>query len=169
MLLIVIMAGAMVGSVGYINRKAASAKTEALLAKIAGALEAYNADWGVYPLAYSNNWYGVGTIRGDAYTNFNCYLLTNLGGLGEGMKRYVTWNTDDTNINYLSTAPVLCIVDGFGSPIGYYPNLASTNTVNKGLFPNGRVNFTSYDLWSIGADLKSSDVNTMQDDLKNWD
>ena len=169
MLITIILAGGVVGSISYINRKAAEAKSHAILAKIAGALEAYNADWGMYPLADSNFWYGVAAIRGDAYTNFNCFLLTNLAGTGPGMKRYITWASDETNNAVLGGTPALYIVDGFGTPIAYDPNSKSTNIAMKGQFPLGRVNFRGYDLWSFGADMKSFDVNTMRDDLKNWE
>lgn len=162
MLIVVLLTGAVIGSVGYVNRKAAEAKTQALLAKIGAALEAYNADWGQYPLATSNMW-----NRTQATTNFNCYLVTNLAGL-QG-KKYLDWSPDETNNVVAGGEVKLYIVDGFGTPIGYDPGTASTNTANHGQFPNGRVNFTSYDLWSYGADLQSGDINKARDDLKNWD
>lgn len=164
MLIVVIMTGAIAGSIGYVNRKAAEAKTQALLAKIAVALEAYNADWGEYPLARSNTW-----TRADAPTNYNMYLVTNLSGLNAGSKQYIEWAPEDTNIVVGGGIVQLYIVDGFGTPIAYYPALNSTNTQNRGAYPDGRVNYTSYDIWSYGADLKSQDAATAADDLKNWD
>jgi hypothetical protein len=165
MLIVVVMTGAIVGSVGYVNRKAAEAKTQALLAKIGGALEAYYADWGEYPLARSNTW----TRAAHAQTNFNCYLVTNLGGLVQGTKKYIEWTNEEPNFVVAGGVVKLYIVDAFGTPICYDPATNSISTAARGTFPNGRVNFTSYDLWSPGADLKSTDVGNMKDDLNNWD
>jgi type II secretory pathway pseudopilin PulG len=164
MLIVVMLTGAVIGSIGYVNRKAAEAKTQALLAKIGGALEAYNADWGEYPLARSNMW-----ARSQAQTNYNIYLVTNLAGLGSGMRSYIEWALDETNMVVAGGVVQLYIVDAFGTPIAYDPNKSSTNLVTHGLVPTGRVNISSYDLWSYGADLQSGTVDTQRDDLKNWD
>jgi type II secretory pathway pseudopilin PulG len=168
MFVIVILSGAVFSSVGYVNRKAAEAKTQALLAKVAIALEAYKADWGEYPLARSNMW-----ARGQVNSNFNSVMMSNLAGLYAGEKKYIDFAADETNMVVAGGAVRLFIVDGFGSPIAYDPVYTNTNT--RGTPPNGRVNFKSYDLWSFGADLKSAAQDpslsavTFQDDLKNWD
>jgi type II secretory pathway pseudopilin PulG len=163
MLIVVILTGGIIGSVGYVNRKAAEAKTQALLAKISSAVEQYNSDWGEYPLARMN-W----TRADHAQTNYNCYLVTNLAGLSGG-KSYITWGFDDTNMVVSGGVVRLCIVDAFGTPIAYDPGTNSFNTLSRGLFPNGRINFTSFDLWSYGADLQSSNVENQRDDMRNWE
>ncbi|MBV9463261.1 MAG: prepilin-type N-terminal cleavage/methylation domain-containing protein [Verrucomicrobiae bacterium] len=160
--IIAILAGITIASVTYLNRSAAVNKTKATMAKLAIALENYKADFGAYPgteLTTLN--------RTLASSNYNGQLVWDLTS---GPKQYIEFAADETNLVVLAAGTItnILVFDGFGTPLGYDP-ITAMSTARRGAYPNGRVNFTSYDLWSFGPDLRSDADTNVVDDIKNWD
>jgi len=108
--IIAILAGLILSTVGFIQKKAATSRAEAEIAALSAALESYKADMGEYP---------PGTNLPGTNNN---YLLTNL--MPPTGKVYFEFNKGMTNTSGY-------IVDPFGTTYGYqYPGSANRNGTN---------------------------------------
>jgi len=136
--IIAILAGLILSTAGFIQRKGATSRAEAEIAALSAALESYKADNGDYPAGTN----GLPTSTA-APTSGNIFLVTNLMPASgrvyfEFSKGMLSTNSNTTNI-----------VDPFGEQYGYvYP---------------GTFNGSSYfDLWSRAG---STNNNAW---IKNW-
>ena len=143
---IAILAGLVLQTAGYVQKKSARSRAEAEIAALSAALESYKADMGDYPAG--TNGLSTGT---DTPGTSNAFLRAALCPTASGSKVYFEFSkgmgTNSTNISDTNQA----IIDPFGEGYGYmYPG--STNRSGSNFF----------DLWS-----RSGSTNTNQW-IKNW-
>ncbi len=165
--IIIILAGLILGTVGYVQKKAARSRAEAEITAMSAALESYKADNGIYPRDTTTDTLNAQT-NGDAsaavYQMASLYLFTQLSGLNPdqtpitGAKSYFTFKpqmlggTRDTNGNVTT---VMYIRDPFGNSYGY-------STAYQAVPANGYN--PTFDLWSTAATV-IKDPNQW---VKNW-
>jgi len=148
---IAILAGLVLQTAGYVQKKGARSRAEAEIAALAAALESYKADMGDYPAGTNGN-PGTLTSTGTNNSFLRAALAPSTGKVYfEFSKGMGTNTTLSTSINQ----PVL---DPFGEGYGYYYTNSSSGTANAGI--RSGTNF--YDLWS-----RAGTTNTNQW-IKNW-
>jgi general secretion pathway protein G len=127
MAIIAILAGLVLQTAGYVQKKGATSRAEAEIAALSAALESYKADMGDYP-AWTNN---PGATNMVVLTN----LMPPLGATNN--KVYFEFNKSMTN--------ALGIVDPFGTTYGYqYPGASNRSGANF------------FDLWSTAGTSTSA-------------
>jgi len=142
---IAILAGLVLQTAGYVQKKAARSRAEAEIAALAAALESYKADMGDYP-AGTNGTPNTTTSTG---TN-NAFLRAALApSTGKVYFEFSKGMGANSTISMDTNQPIL---DPFGEGYGYY------YTNNAGI--RSGTNF--YDLWS-----RAGTTNTNQW-IKNW-
>lgn len=143
---IAILAGIVLNTAGYIQKKAARSRAEAEIAALSAALESYKVQYGNYPE-------GTNAAPG---TN-NSFLRTALGGgttsnnsLGKVFFEFPA-GMSASGGNATGSSPVL---DPFGSGYGYeFPGNSNRSGANF------------FDLWSTGGASPAADSNQW---IKNW-
>jgi prepilin-type N-terminal cleavage/methylation domain-containing protein len=144
--IIAILAGLILSTSGYIQKRSARARTEAEIAAMAAALESYKADNGDYPVG------AAGDPSNTAIPTGNIFLYSNLQP--NTGKVYFEFTKSMLQASGATTN----VVDAFGEGFGYY---YQTNASN---IPAGKMNGVGfYDLWSRGGGT----TNTEQW-IKNW-
>jgi prepilin-type N-terminal cleavage/methylation domain-containing protein len=159
--IIAVLAGLVLATAGYVQKKGKRSRAEAEIAAMSAALENYKADNGGYPR--------------DALTdNFNVATANIASYEGPSLKlyEYLSGDTDHDRIpevkvyfpfkpNQLSpveqTNGVTSIRDPFGNPYGYSTMKASNSSLN-GHNP-------TFDLWSVGDGTAGTDETKW---IKNW-
>lgn len=152
MAIIAILAGLVLSTAGYIQRKGAVSRAEAEIAALSAALESYKADIGDYP-AGTNGDPTSPTLNPGSDNSFLRAALapTSVNPLNPLNKVYfefpVGMGTNRTNPS-ATNQPVL---DPFGNRYGYrYPGHANTSGTNF------------FDLWSTAG---TTNINAW---IKNW-
>ena len=111
--IIAILAGLILSTAGYIQKKGASSRAEAEIAALTVALENFKADHGDYPQGTN--------VNGVNAPSSNSFLLTSL--MPVTGKVYFEFNKSMTNASN--------VVDPFGENYGYqYPGAANRNGTN---------------------------------------
>jgi len=140
MAIIAILAGLILSTAGYVQKKGATSRAEAEVAALSAALESFKADMGDYP-AITNGSPTATTVNPGSSDANSRILMTNLMPLTTG-KVYFEFNKGMTNAGG-------AIVDPFGNRYGYmYPGTMSGS------------NF--FDLWST---VGTTNTNAW---IKNW-
>jgi type II secretory pathway pseudopilin PulG len=162
MAIIIVLAGLILSTVGYVQKKGARSRAETEIAAMSAACESYKADNGIYP---RDNTTDTLNARQDfdatqtVYQNASLYLYDSLFGATSGSR---TPNTGARSYftfkpNQLSPSdqaqPVVFIRDPFGNSYGY-------STANQANQSNGYN--PTFDLWST---TNSTDQNQW---IKNW-
>jgi general secretion pathway protein G len=142
LVIIMILAGIIVGAAKYAQVRAARSRTQAEIATMETALESYKSDNGVYPRST--------TTRSDAVNN-GIDLYAALVAGPNNPKTYFTFKPNQ--IRFISVTQTN-IIDPFGSPYNYYCNPGAVDQKNGATF----------DLWSYGPDGQ----NGTSDDIMNW-
>ena len=138
---IAILAGLVLQTAGYVQKKAARSRAEAEIAALAAALESYKADMGDYP---------TGTNTTTPFTN-NAFLRAALAP-SSGKVYFEFSKGMGTNANI--SEPNQSILDPFGTGYCYqYPG--NTNRSGSNFF----------DLWSRSGTTADSQSNQW---IKNW-
>ena len=163
--IIIVLAGLILATSGYVQKKGARSRAEAEIAALSAASESYKADNGTYPK-------DAGTTDGlDPTTapNFQSYSLASLK-----LYEYLSGDTNGTRVagtkNYFNFRPnqlspsdqtqaVTAIRDPFGNSYGYSTMKASDPTKN-GYNP-------TFDLWST-AGTTTGNATDQQQWIKNW-
>ena len=142
MAIIAILAGLVLSTAGYVQRKSATSRAEAEIAAISTALESYKADMGDYPRGTND-----GPNPTAAPNKGNNFLLTELmPAIGSGQKVYFEFSS-----SMLSKSSPTNILDPFGEQYGYrYPGDPNRNGTNF------------FDLWSRAGTTNSNAW------IKNW-
>jgi general secretion pathway protein G len=167
--IIVILAGLVFSTVGYVQKKAARSRAETEVAAISAACESYKADNGTYPRSIDTDALNAQT-SGDPsvsqYKNASLALYNSLFGAtngsrtpNAGARSYFVFKpnmltpTDQTqNVQYIR--------DPFGNSYGYSTIQAATGT--------GGYNPT-FDLWSTGGLTTTPPSAANQNQwIKNW-
>jgi prepilin-type N-terminal cleavage/methylation domain-containing protein len=170
--IIVILAGLVLSTVGYVQKKAARSRAETEIAAMSAACESYKADNGVYPFSSETNTLNARTDLDPSaagYSNASLILYEKLMGVTSGnrsetpsARTYMSFKP-----NQLSPADqshsVQFIRDPFGNSYGY----STANQVD----PANGYNPT-FDLWSTAGVAPSptpAPPATQQDLwIKNW-
>jgi general secretion pathway protein G len=167
--IIVILAGLILATTGYVEKKGARSRAESEIAAMSAALESYKADNGIYPTTTNTD-----SINAQTATNPSAYqaasfdLYAALTGDTNGDRTVGAGDTNPSAKSYFSfkpnmllpappsTANVTAIRDPFGNSYGYSTIRASTGS--------GGYNPT-YDLWSTANANPPTDQNQW---IKNW-
>ena len=158
MMVILLLAGIMIGVAGYVQKTMAVSVTKGQMAAMKMALESYKADFGYYPpttpIHFSN--------QGGAESTNNAILYRALCGQG---KRYLA-KFPGSQIRVNASTGLTNIFDVFGTLFNYYNSPTTTSALfsNNYVYPGGpidsltgfatggQVNPLSYDLLSCGPD-----------------
>jgi len=163
--IIIILAGLILSTVGYVQKKGARSRAEAEIAAMSAALESYKADNGIYPrdatktdqvdpaaspIPIAATQFLYEQLSGNSATN-----LQPISGAKSyfAFKPQMLFGTKDSNGNLTS---VSYIRDPFGNSYGYSTLKASGGT--------GGYNPT-FDLWSIADDSSGTNQTKW---IKNW-
>lgn len=148
--IIVILAGTILGVSKYALTNAARSRAQTEIAAMEGALETYKNENGEYPPSTPTRDSGSPAPWGPTERDNSVSLFAALAG--NPAKQYFKFKPDqlrkDASGNYY-------ILDPFGSPYNYYCNPNPSIT---------RTNQVTFDLWSYGPD----GLNDTADDIVNW-
>jgi type II secretory pathway pseudopilin PulG len=162
--IIIILAGLVLATVGYVQKKGARSRTEAEIAAISAACESYKADNGIYPTNADTDGLNPTDTNPQDYQPACRYLYRQLSGDSDDDP--TTTSTSDTR-NYMGGSlkpsmlspsppgPNTYIRDPFGNSYGYSTAKASNPTGTIGNNP-------TFDLWST---VNSTDPTQW---IKNW-
>ena len=148
--IIVILAGILIGGLGYAGRRADDAKTIAAIQKLSAALEAFRAEKGYYPPCSTSE-----TVK--FYRDSGALMIY----LGSGNLVYKFEDKQGkafmelNGITATAKNSANAYVDAWGSTIRYQCP--------------GAHNKSAFDLYSYGPDKKSSTDDEKLDDIANWD
>lgn len=174
--IIVILAGIVIGGMGYVNEKQALEKTKVQIALLSKALEEYKLDTGTYPPTADKT--GTFTTNG---TSTSAILFEYLfwdsdrdgtGGIADTDQKVYLPDLDPANSKqgWTSTTPAVSkatkITDPWGNEYCY------RSATNAGGTANANTQNPDFDLWSIGKNAKSvpgtaSDPSN-KDDIRNF-
>ena len=172
--IIIILAGLVVGGMGFVNERQAKEKAKVQLALLSKALEEYKLDTGTYPPTPNK----TGAFATSAGTTTSSILFDYLfwdsdrdtsGGVGDtDQKVYIPELDPATSKQGWTTGTASAkttIVDPWGNQYCYRSATDSTGKANSG------TQNPDFDLWSMGKDGKSNpDTPTNKDnrdDIKN--
>jgi prepilin-type N-terminal cleavage/methylation domain-containing protein len=163
--IIIILAGLVLATVGYVQKKGARSRTEAEIAAISSACESYKADNGIYPRDASTTDTldaKAATVDIAKYQAASQYLYgqlasdPNFDGVADtGYKSYMQFKPNQLGTD---SNGKLYLRDPFGNSYGYSTIQTATNDATKGYNP-------TFDLWSI-AD--ANPTNNQIQWIRNW-
>ena len=172
--IIIVLAGLVLSTAGYMQKKGARSRAETEIAAMSAALESYKADNGIYPANNATNSLDPTTTAdpSSSYVSASNYLYIQLTGDSDGNP--TTTSSSDTR-NYFGGSLKQSMLgpnppgantyfrDPFGNSYGYS---TSKNPIANptGYSTAGGYNPT-FDLWSTAAGKTASDVPKW---IKNW-
>jgi general secretion pathway protein G len=167
--IIIVLAGLILATVGYVQKKGARSRAEAEIAAISAALESYKADNGIYPTdAATTDMLDARTSTTPSnYQTASLYLYTQLSGNtanrqpSPNAKSYFAFKPNQLYPTDQSQS-VVFIRDPFGNSYGY--STAYQHDINQGSPPTHGYNPT-FDLWSTAGGTTTNDVVGW---VKNW-
>jgi type II secretory pathway pseudopilin PulG len=178
--IIIVLAGLILATVGYVQKKGARARAEAEIAAISAALESYKADNGIYPTnaatdllkpnsdgnptqaVYANaSLYLYQELSGDRDSNRSVNASDDLSGNGVVPKTYFTFKPTNLMPAPPSSSTVTAIRDPFGNSYGYSTVKASNPAATNGYNP-------TFDLWSTGGTINATGPLDQSQWIKNW-
>ena len=152
MAIILVLAGLILATSGYVHNKGARSRAEAEIAAMSAALENYKADNGVYPTTPNTSGLNAQTATNPSMYVSACFDLyaaltgdTNgdrtlgAGDVNASAKSYFSFRPNQLNPAPPSTATVTSIRDPFGNSYGY--STAGQAGTGAGFNP-------TFDLWS---------------------
>jgi prepilin-type N-terminal cleavage/methylation domain-containing protein len=161
MAIILVLAGLILATSNYVQKKGKRSRAEAEIAAMSAALENYRADNGVYPRDGVTDGLDVTTTTLSNYDAPSLKLYEHLSGDSDHDRVAESKTYFPFRPNQLSpadqTQAVTSIRDPFGNPYGYSTMKASDSTRN-GFNP-------SFDLWSIADGAPGTDSTRW---IKNW-
>ena len=168
MSIIIVLAGLVIATSGYVQEKSKRSRTEAEIAAISAALESYKADNGIYPTNPATEALKANsTIGVSEYQDAGKFLYIQLAGDPDGNP---TTPNDGRNYmggtlkpNMLSPTPPNAgtyIRDPFGNCYGYSTVKSSVPTGLDGYNP-------TFDLWSTGG-IAPPVPSDQAKWIKNW-
>ena len=162
MAIILVLAGLILATSGYVQKKGYRSRAEAEIAAISAALENYKADNGVYPRGATTDALDARAPVLSDYQPASLYLYNQLAGAANGSrtptagtKSYFTFKPNQLNPPDQSLA-VTFIRDPFGNSYGY--STARQADPAKGYNP-------TFDLWSTANAEPPTDQSQW---IKNW-
>ena len=174
--IISILAGLLLSTFGYMQKKGARARAETEIAAMSAACESYKADNAVYPFNSDTNALDARTnFDPSGYSNASLFLYEKLMGVTSGNRSetpsgrtYMTFKPNQLG-PVDQSQPVQFIRDPFGNSYGY--STAANPQANP--TPAGTPGYNpTFDLWSTAgvAPSPTPAPPTTQQDLwiKNW-
>jgi prepilin-type N-terminal cleavage/methylation domain-containing protein len=178
--IIIVLAGLVLSTVGYVQKKGARSRAETEIAAMSAACESYKADNGVYPTSTPTNQL-MANSNGDPtraiYQNASLYLYEELSGdhnadrivnaaddlSGGGIvpKTYFTFKPNNLLPAPPSASTVISLRDPFGNSYGY----STFESANPGS-ANG--NNPTFDLWSTDGTISAANPPDQSQWIKNW-
>ena len=165
--IIIVLAGLILSTVGYVQKKGARARAETEIAAMSAALESYKADNGIYPrdAATSDVLDARSSGNPTSYQSASLFLYTQLSGTNAdrtpiaGAKSYFAFKPNQLSPSD-QTLPVQFIRDPFGNSYGY--STANQFDPAKGYNP-------TFDLWStVGLTTTPPTTTVTAQWIKNW-
>ena len=161
MAIILVLAGLILATSNYVQKKGYRARAEAEIAAMSAALENYKADNGVFPRDSATDNLDVTTTSLSTYEPPSLKLYEYLSGDTNHDRTAEVKSYFPFKPNQLSpidqTQAVTALRDPFGNPYGYSTMKASDSTKN-GYNP-------TFDLWSVGDSAAGTDQTKW---IKNW-
>jgi len=188
--IIIVLAGLILSTVGYVQKKGTRARAETEIAAMSAAIESYKADNGIYPRGQSTSApasgtpvYTVATTGTDdldarvnvdstqkIYQDASRYLYEQLSGdanldlaADTGSKTYFAFKESMLAVIKDvngNSIGLSHIKDPFGNSYGYSTIQAATGDSTKGYNP-------TFDLWST-AGTTSGNATALNQWIKNW-
>ncbi len=166
---IIILAGLILSTVGYVQKKGARSRAETEIAAMSAACESYKADNGIYPRDATTTDSLNARVSGDptstSYQQASLYLYIQLSGTNAdrtpitGARSYFAFKPNQLSPSD-QAQPVQFIRDPFGNSYGYSTIIAAGGT--------GGYNPT-YDLWSTAGLTTTPPTATVTAQwIKNW-
>jgi type II secretory pathway pseudopilin PulG len=165
--LIIILAGLILSTVGYVQNKGARSRAETEIAAFSAALENYKADNGIYPTnsTKTETLDPAANINLTNYATASLYLYAQLSGdfnanrqPAATAKTYFTFKPNQLSPSD-QTQNVTAIRDPFGNSYGY--------STAKAANPTGTVGYNlTFDLWSTAGSTSGTANQTQW--IKNW-
>jgi len=162
MALILILAGLILATFGYVQKKGARSRAEAEIAALSAALENYKADNGIYPRDSTTDALDARNPAPSAYQPASLYLYNQLAGASNGSrtptagaKSYFTFKPNQLNPSD-QNQDVTFIRDPFGNSYGYSTAYQASSL--QGYNP-------TFDLWSTA---NAEPVTDQTQWIKNW-
>ena len=162
MAIIVVLAGLILATSGYVQKKGYRSRAEAEIAALSAALENYKADNGVYPRDSVTDNLNPSTTSLADYNAASLKLYEDLSGdtnhdrTPEG-KTYFPFKPNQLSPVDQAQA-VTALRDPFGNPFGY--------STAKSANPTGAIGYNpTFDLWSIADGTAGSEQAKW---IKNW-
>ena len=167
--LIIILAGLILSTVGYVQQKGARSRAEVELAAISNGLENYKADNGIYPTdpIKTTTLDPAANINLTNYATASLYLYQQLTGDANADRQI---GPNEAGRSYFAFKPnqlspsdqaqgVTAIRDPFGNSYGYSTARAEN--------PSGTVGYNpTFDLWSTAG--ATSGIPNQTQWIKNW-
>ena len=155
--IILVLAGLILATSGYVQKKGARSRAEAEIAAMSAALENYKADNGIYPRDATTDALKSRAPDPATYAPASLYLYNQLAGVTDGSRTPTAKSYFSFKPNQLSpsdqTQNVTFIRDPFGNSYGYSTayQLSSADGYNP-----------TYDLWSTANETDQARW------IKNW-
>ncbi len=170
MAIIIVLAGLILATANYVQKKGYRSRAEAEIAAISAALENYKADNGVYPSTAETNALmpnKMGDPNAADYIKASLALYKLISGDADNsndrsaeLKSYFTFKPNQLSPT-LQTQAVTYIRDPFGNSYGYSTVKASAPTGSDGYNP-------TFDLWSTGGTVDNTTSPNQSKWIKNW-
>ena len=170
MAIIIVLAGLILATSGYVQNKGRRSRAEAEIAAISAALENYKADNGVYPTEPATDALKANTMGDPTRSEYEAASLSlyrAISGDGDNDANRVAESKAYFNFKPNQLSPttqnqsVALIRDPFGNSYGY-------STVKASL-PNGTDGYNpTFDLWSTGSTVSAADAPDQSNWIKNW-
>jgi type II secretory pathway pseudopilin PulG len=166
--IIIILAGLVLSTVGYVQKKAARSRAESEIAAMSAACESYKADNGAYPSSGQTDALDPNTTTLANYNTPSRDMYGLISGDGNfdgtpdtGARSYMTFKPASLLRNDMSNPPslsnpVIAIRDPFGNSYGYSTMKASGGA--NGYNP-------TFDLWTVADGTAGTDQTKW---IKNW-
>ena len=168
--IIIALAGLILSTSGYVQKKSARSRAEAEIAALSAALENFKADNGAYPTSGNTDNLRAnaeGDPRRPSYVSAGKDLYLQISGDSDGNpttpgngKNYMGSGLKPNMIAPKIPGPNSYIVDPFGNCYGYSTVKAATPTGGDGYNP-------TFDLWST-AGTTSGNASDRNQWIKNW-
>ena len=160
---IIVLAGLILSTVGYVQKKGARSRAETEIAAISAACESYRADNGVYPTeATTDTLDAKAIIDMTNYQAASQYLYGQLAGDpdfdGVPDSNYKSYIQFKPNMLGTDNANKVYPRDPFGNSYGYSTIQAATGDSTAGYNP-------TFDLWSTAGQTSGNDSTKW---IKNW-
>ena len=170
MAIIIVLAGLILATANYVQKKGYRSRAEAEIAAISAALENYKADNGVYPSTAETNALlpnKMGDPGAADYTKASLALYKLISGDADNSadrtaesKSYFTFKPNQLSPTD-QTLAVIFIRDPFGNAYGYSTVKASTPSGADGYNP-------TFDLWSTSGIIDTTNSPNQAQWIKNW-